>query len=385
VARVLDLIRTEPRDFYLPHVVLDSGDPAVRPMAWFRELPRLDWNLADPAELREYMEHGCSASAVFSFISVLIFLREPWLEAAAARPPAFAGGPWPQVATGLEYVKRHGRLRVIPEPLVNYHCSTGAWGEPPWDRAMLDLRGLLQVADAFFSRDPALFRAFMGNLRRNHGDGWILHHRTSAPSAAAWAESRALLLRAGFDPVQVAAADLGGDLLRQGNAPGPGLDPESLALADLGFVARGSRRTLVLAGPDPEPLEGLLDALRGTRAELRVLVAEAPGPWMAPAAAGTRQAVDLARFGADPGYRRALCAGIRSFAPDLVVNLDPGRDPGWDLMASEAGAAAAVACRAPGRAWEATRPGGPYTRLLPPGPASALVEVLGLVRTAGGF
>ena len=387
LAHVVGLIQSEPRDFYLPHVVVDSWDPAAGRMEWFETLDRLDWDLSQPGDLLEYLRRARSASAVFSFISILIFLREPWLEAAAKRFAPFNDCGWPQVATGLEYVLGHGRLRIIPEALVNYHCSTGSWGEPPWDRAMLDLRGLLLVADTFFPDRPEHFQAFMGTLRKNHGDGWITHHRFTARDAAAWAESKALLERAGFDLRRIAAVDLGGDLVQQRTAVAPGLDCRHLVVADLGFLVRGSRRVLLLA-PRAADLEPLLAALRSqTLAELKLLVAEAPAQGWAAGARTSWQVVDLARAAGDAAYQQELGGSLRAFGPELLLNLDPERRPGWDFLASQAGAVAALGFRAPERpvaaelaAWLDSH----YAFLLPSGPLTGLASALGLSLPAPG-
>ena len=172
----------------------------------------------------------------------------------------------PHVATALDYIKEHGHLRVIPEPLVNYHCSTWSWGTPIWERTMLDLKGLLEIADACFPGQPELWDAFLGNLRKLHGDAWIAHHRVGAKTQADWETSRTLLLRAGFSPLQVGAVDLAGDLLGMRMLPWPGLAPGGLVL-----VARGARRSLVLAGRGEAPGRFLTALRQVNQGELLVL------------------------------------------------------------------------------------------------------------------
>lgn len=382
VAHMVRLIQEAPRDFYLPHVVMDSQDPAVNRLAWFRRIPRLDWNLSDPGEFLEYMDCGCNGSVVFTFMSVLIFRREPWLEAARRRDPAITLSGWPQVATALDYIRDHGLLRIVPEALVNYHCSTGAWGEGVWDRAMQDLRGLLRIADAFFPGQPELHRAFMGNLRRNHGDAWITHHRLSAPDEAGWRESRELLLRAGFDPLKVAAVDLGERLINQKEGPGATLDPGSLMIADRGFLVRGARKVLVMVGMEALPDLGLLlAALRHhTLAEVLVLGPEGSGAEaLEPDEALGGMGLDLARFTGEPAYQNEVCDALREFAPDLVLNADPVRHPAWDILAGTLGAPLSLAFPAPPRKVDpkvAVLLDQPYRMILPQGTVAALLDAL---------
>jgi glycosyltransferase involved in cell wall biosynthesis len=385
IALVVDLIQREPRDFYLPHVVIDTYDPKAKRMEWFEALPRLDWNLSDPAEFLEYMKFGRSASVVFSFISILIFRREPWLEAVAARPQEFDHNGWSQVATALAYVKVHGRLRVIPEPLVNYHCSDDSWVGGAWSRAMLDLRGHTRIADCFFPHSPELHEAYLGNLRKNHGEGWISHLRLTAPDHAAWEESRVLLLKAGFNPLKVAAVGLGADLLSMKADAKPALDPEGLVLADLGFITRGGRRVLLMTGRTAlAGLNGFLDALRAeTPAEILILVPEAsPGGELPARANVARQVIDLPAFSADKEYQALIKESLKDFRPELVINADPERHPAWDLITAAVGAMGALAFKAPERTTEpqaAAWLDSQYTRILPLATASALAGALGVL------
>ncbi len=378
VGRVAGLIQEEPRDFYLPHVVLNSNDPNLRRMEWFENLPRLDWNLSDPSELLDYMRHGRSGSAVFTFMSVLIFRREGWLAAVAVRPGEFVHNGWSQVATSLEYLKHHGRLRVIPEALVNYHCSNEASGEASWHRAMVDLRGLLRVADVYFGDRPDLFDAFMGNLRKNHGDGWISLHRVSAPNQESWRESESLLLKAGYDPVKVAAVGLGADLLFMRKGAHPGLDASSLVMGDLGFISRGSRRTAVVLPAPKTPGQVAFLAALGKRSHLWVLCKTG----MDLGLQGLEvQQVDLDRFYKDKIYQGRCCDTLRTFEADLFVNADPGRNLAWDILAAAAAATAAVAFRAPERGLDpatAAWSDSPYLQLVPGASLDTLLTRLGL-------
>jgi glycosyltransferase involved in cell wall biosynthesis len=375
---VVKLIQESPRDFYLPHVVLDSDDPAIRRMEWFENLPRLDWNLSDPAELLDYMRHGRSGSAVFTFMSVLIFQRDGWLEAVAVRSSEFVHNGWSQVATSLEYLKQHGRLRVIPEALVNYHCSNETSGQASWHRAMIDLRGLLRVADVYFGDRPDLFDAFMGNLRKNHGEGWISLHRVSAPNQESWKESENLLLKAGYDPVKVAAVGLGADLLFMKKGAHSSLDPGSLVLADLGFIARGSRRTVVVLPKPAVPEQvAFLEAL-AERSHLCVLCE----PGLELGMQGVEiQMVDLERFFNDKVYQDRCGETLRNFKADLFVNADPKRSLAWDIMAMAAGATAAVAFRAPERGLDPASTActdSPYLQLVPDTSLETLLSSLGM-------
>jgi hypothetical protein len=383
VARMLGEVQQNPRDLYIIHALeATMEDRPLERRAWYRDLPRQDWALQDQTELKTFLDHTAYMAGAFGFISVLVVRREAWLEG-LDHGRAFVSAGWPHVAMGLALARRHGRVRVLPDTLLlnRVGMDTGT-GDYLFRRIMHDLRGWVRLADRFFSDDPELRRAFIGVLRRNTSQDTVLALRVKAPDAAAWEEARTLLLSAYHSPQNVAQAELAFAALQLGRRlPSPALDPARLCFADLGFVARGSRRTAVLVRDPAEPgAAAVINGLQaGSRAQLRVY-GPGPSPW--PEGTGPQwRSMDLDRFVRDLPGREPLLADLRAFAPDLVVNADPARHPALDLLAACAQAVAAVAHRAPGnalrpevQAWLDTA----YPWLLPDPSPQAMLQALGL-------
>ena len=344
VARVLAEVQAHPRDIYLLHATeVDLEERPVGRREWFRDLPKQDWDLRDPKVFATYLDHAIYMAGAFAFISVLVFHREAWLEGLAASRPFVPLG-WPHVAMGLQLARRGGRVRVLLDTLVLNHVGNDPDAQAdPWGRALVDLRGWVRLADRFLSDEPNLRKAFLGTLHRNRGEDFIAALRLKAPTDAAWDETRGLLLDAGYLPQKVAGADLAHDALHRRRLPETTvLDAKRLCFADLGFIVRGARRTLVLAQDAQDPntlrlIQGIKDQGKGI---VRIycqqpVPADMPGLEWRP--------LELASFHADPAAQDRARAEVAAFAPDLVVNADPGRHPSLDLVASFFIPAAAIA------------------------------------------
>jgi abequosyltransferase len=383
VARILAEVQERPRDLYVLHALeADLEDRPLERRSWFRDLPRQDWDLRQPAALKEYLDHTAYMAGVFGFISVLVFRREAWLEGLEESLPFVPLG-WPHVALGLSLARRCGQVRVLPDTLLLNRVGndTGA-EEDLFRRIMHDLRGWVRLADRFFRDEPALRRAFIGVLRRNTSEGTVTALRATAPEPAAWEEAKGLLLAAYHAPQGVAQADLAYAALQQGRRPpSPALDAGTLCFADLGFVARGARRAAVLVQDPREPGAAQLVALLQARSRALVRVYGGPGAAALEGPGLQGRAFDLERFVGDIPFRAPLLADFREFAPDLVVNADPGRHPALDLLAASFAAVAALAGPASGKALKPQVQAwldGAYHWILPAAGADAMAAALGL-------
>jgi glycosyltransferase involved in cell wall biosynthesis len=382
VARMLAEVQEHPRDLYLMHALeADIADRPLERRSWFRDLPRIDWDLRDDDQCREFLDRANYMAGAFGFISILAFDREAWLEGLEASEP-FARIGWPHVAMGLQLARRRGRVRVLPDTLVFNRVNDNGAETDLFGRIMHDLRAWVRLADRFFGDKPDLRRAFVGVLRRNTSEDTIKALRAKAPSLAAWEEARGLLLSAYHAPQTITQVELAHQLLQLGQrSPSRTLDPDRLCVADLGFLARGARRTAVLVrDPGAAPAAGLIAAFQAhSRARIRVY---GPGPARIPSAPGLDYCgFDLERFVADPASRGPVQADLQTFAPDLVVNADPDRHPALDLLAGTCRPVGAVALAAPRRdlkpevrAWLDSA----YPWLLPSGAPEALAQALGL-------
>jgi glycosyltransferase involved in cell wall biosynthesis len=382
-ARLLDLVQTAPRDLYLLHCqeVDLEGRPTIA-RQWFNDLPRLDWDLAERADFKAYMHHAQYMACAFAFLSILVVRRAGWMEA-GPRLEEFDQIGYTHLARAMQMTRRWGKVRVVPEVLLTNTSENDRYeSDHPWERALMDLKGWLRLGEAFFRDDRELLLAFMEPLRRNRQPYLIHHLRFHAPSPAEYGEARALMLEAGIPELAIAAHEYGGKLLEVTYKAPPGLAAGSLCLADLGLVTRGARRMVVFTGRDRSgEFERLLADLQAQSvARLQVLCAKG-SPLPRGTARVAWQAVDLVRVANDDRHRQACAETLRSFAPDLVLNLDPERRPSWDLLAGSLEPVAALAFRAPERpvdakfaAWLDSF----YSLLVPRGPLAGLRALLGL-------
>jgi ADP-heptose:LPS heptosyltransferase len=187
-----------------------------------------------------------------------------------------------------------------------------------------------------------------------------------------------------FSPARIAALDLALQYLEGGRHPMQTLDPGTLCVVDLPFVARGARRIAVLAlGGPGNVLDGaaLLATLRGQAGERRLRVFCPPG--CAELLDGFEvQDVDSGRYARDVAYRESIARGMTEFSPELVVNLDPGRGIEADDLCAAAPPVAGAAFALPERGQDAALVSAlnrAYTSLIPQeaGP-EAMLTALGL-------
>ena len=359
----------------------------VTVLKWYLDPdPPTEWRLDGRDDLIRYFDACAYNAAVFAFICVAVFRRDRFL--AALETVRWAAGDGYVHLWGMMACFRQPLvLRYIPEVLVrnrisDLHVTSSAFGNL-YGRWMQDLKAWARVADGVFGDDPELHAAFSRILGRNHHNTILPGLRRHAPDDAAWREAGPYLVRAGFSPVRIAAADFAYQHLEGGRLPMPALDPAGLCLADLALVARGALRIAVLALGGVQDLldgAGLLEALRSQRGASRIRV-------LCPAGAAVLLdgfevvPVDPGRYAGDLPYREAVAGELAGFAPELVVNLDPERGVEADDLVNAALPAGAIAFELPRRGQDARMvkaANGAYHRLMPKDDWAGMAGALGL-------
>jgi len=365
----------------------DAAMKPLGPRGWFLEpLPATVFQLDSPAALAGYFRRLRYEAGAFAFISAAVIRRERFLRGL----PRLQGGiqtGFIQVMGMMLFLAAPACLHWVPQPLfLNRLGNDGFADTDPWGRLMIELTGWTRIANACFPEPGELRDAFLGVLRINHEDCMVRALRTRAGfDRVRWREARELLLGVGFDPLLVRTVELGHDLLMMEVPPPRGLDPAGLCLADLPMVARAARRIAVLAELGLEDFLGASALLEGLRLGVRdAAIRVACPPELAPLLAGFElQVMDRDRFLKDEAYLRSGVDAMRSFAPDLLVNLSRQRGLASDLLAEAAGAPGALGFDDetpdnrddPGRLARVRA----YRRLLPrDAPWPALASALGL-------
>jgi len=354
VARMLQELAADP-DAVL--CAATECDMAMRPTGtrgWFdhpETAPRI-WRLRNRADLAAYFDALRYQAGAFAFISVAVIRRRRFL-ASLENPDGYRQAHqetgYIHVAGMLPFLLAPAVLHWIPEPLILNRIGMDTTGAAdPWARGILDLRGWVRIGERFLGDDPVLRNAFMGVLRRNHQDIMVRRMRMgAADDAGRWREARELLLKAGFDPVWVEAADFLYRMYILDIPMSPQLRPAGLCLADLPLAALGARRAALNI---PGGLEGLLDAagllaaLRDSGRFERILVVCAPGGADLLEGFEVLEA-DPIDFGRDRAFQEHCLARVQAFRPGLYVNADRGRGLQGDLLAARAQAPAALAFR----------------------------------------
>lgn len=364
-------------------------------LPWFLDSnPPQVWRLETREDLISYFDACARNAGAFAFISVAVFRRDRFLQCLSAMDPGIAAG-YPHLLGMMAYLRQPLRLHYIPEALIrnrmsDLHANSYA-NNDLYGRLLQDLHGWARVADAVFGDDPGIHAAFSHILGRNHHDTILPSLRRCVPGRAEWLQATPYLVRAGFSPVQVAAVDVGFQHLQGDRLPMRSLDPAALCLADLALVARGARHIAVLAlGGLPNLLEGaaLLAALRhadglqrraGSPQRVRVFC---PSDCIALLDGFDVACLDPRRYAADETYRDTIAKGLVEFAPELVVNLDPGRAIEADDLVIAAQPAGAIGFELPDRQQDAAlikAVNGTYTCLVPASTGiPPMVSALGL-------
>jgi hypothetical protein len=344
LARVLELLQKEPHDLYLLHAqeaTLDEQPLGRR--EWLRPpLPKLSWDLTDPADYKAYLNQAQYMAAAFGFLSVLVVDREAFLEGSETRQE-FSRMGWPHVANGLHMVQRKGRVRVVPETLVWNRQQDEGPQTNPWGRIMHDLRGWVRLAETFFPEDRVLRKAFLGVMRSNHDGRTPLLLRQTATTEEAWMESKDFLLRGGYATYEIEAVEMGFRLLQAQYPLSPALEQGPMVLVDLPRFMRGAQRAVVVAlGALDHFLEAqpMLSALRARGVQVKVLCRPGHGELLD---GFDVMELPLDRLYADPAYRASISEALSQWEPDLGIHADALRDVTGDLLLRGSGAVVLVA------------------------------------------
>jgi hypothetical protein len=358
-------------------------------MRWYDDPnPPTQWHLATSADLVRYFDSCLYNAGAFGFISAVIFQRDRFLANRDRFIHAVTSG-YIHLWGMLEFLRQPLHLHYIPEVLIqnrmsDLHADARATTDL-FGRWWQDLEMWAAIADNVFGGLRDVHGAFSRVLGRNHGgDTFLPRLRASAPTQEDWQRAVPYLVRAGFEPALIAAVDYGYRHRNVDRLPIPTQDPATQGFAILPFLAQGARHIAVLAlGGLPNLVSGaaLLSALTHLRGmePIRIYVTEDGHEVLE---GFEVQRVDLPRFLGDEAYRSALGQTLVAFAPELVINLDPGRRLEADDLLASAYPNGAIAYDLPERAQDpALRKAlnGGYTCLIPPsGPPEAMLEALGL-------
>ncbi len=178
----------ENNDIYLCSEYL--CDLKLKPYAVHYLLPEYvsdsTYNLSSRDELLQYFQLAQSQSALFGYLSCIIFKRDKWNS--VIYDESFTGTLYSHMFMLYSFIEKGCSLKYIREPLVYWRSGNDSFGGPGkiQSRYMVDIDGFKKVMDTFFSNDPDILVAFRGVFRRHHPYKNIAYLRLNTKSEIDW-------------------------------------------------------------------------------------------------------------------------------------------------------------------------------------------------------
>jgi abequosyltransferase len=144
------------------------------------------FNLASRDQLLEYFQLAQSHSALFGYLSSIIFKREKWKS--VVYDNTYTGTLYSHMFMLYSFIENGCRLKYIKEPLVYWRSGNDSFGGPGkiQSRYMIDINGFKKIMETFFHNDAEILSAFRGAFRRHHPFMNIAHLRLHTNSEIDW-------------------------------------------------------------------------------------------------------------------------------------------------------------------------------------------------------
>lgn len=132
------------------------------------KIPSRVFNLSTHDELLEYFQLAQSHSALFGYLSSIIFKREKW--ESIVYDNSYTGTLYSHMFMLFSFIEIGCSLKYIREPLVYWRSGNDSFGGPGkiQSRYMIDVDGFSKIMETFFRKDQIILTAFRGAFRRHH-------------------------------------------------------------------------------------------------------------------------------------------------------------------------------------------------------------------------
>ncbi len=169
-----------------------------------QNVPDKVFNLSSRDQLLQYFQLAQSHSALFGYLSSIIFKREKW--ASVVYDESYTGTLYSHMFMLYSFIEKGCILKYIKEPLVYWRSGNDSFGGPGkiQSRYMIDINGFKKVMDNFFCGDSEILEAFQGAFRRHHPITNIAYLRLNTTHKNDWLdiESR-LIADYGYPPLLI--------------------------------------------------------------------------------------------------------------------------------------------------------------------------------------
>lgn len=153
-----------------------------------KNTPSSIFNLSSKLELENYFNLAQSHSALFGYLSSIIFKRTKWIE--VEYDASYTGTLYSHMYMLYSFLDKGCLLRYVREPLVFWRSGNDSFGGPgkTQSRYMIDIDGFSKIMQSFFKQDEKVLTAFRGAFRRHHPMINIAHLRLHTKSICDWLE-----------------------------------------------------------------------------------------------------------------------------------------------------------------------------------------------------
>lgn len=151
-----------------------------------KNTPSSTFNLSSSLELENYFNLAQSHSALFGYLSSIIFKRAKWTE--IEYDESYTGTLYSHMYMLYSFLDKGCRLRYVREPLVYWRSGNDSFGGPGkiQSRFMIDIDGFSKIMNSFFQHDTKILDAFRGAFRRHHPLKNIAYLRLNTKSISDW-------------------------------------------------------------------------------------------------------------------------------------------------------------------------------------------------------
>jgi len=166
-----------------------------------QNVPDKVFNFSSRDQLLQYFQLAQSHSALFGYLSSIIFKREKW--ASVVYDEAYTGTLYSHMFMLYSFIEKGCQLKYIKEPLVYWRSGNDSFGGPGkiQSRYMIDINGFKKIMDTFFSGDSEILASFRGAFRRHHPLKNIAYLRLNTKNKADWIDiERKLVEDYSYDP-----------------------------------------------------------------------------------------------------------------------------------------------------------------------------------------
>jgi abequosyltransferase len=187
VKRILDEIRGN-NDIYLCSEYLCDLKLKAYAIHFLlpKNIPDMVFNLSERNQLLQYFHLAQSHSALFGYLSSIIFKRAKWNS--IIYNDSYTGTLYSHMFMLYSFIEKGCLLKYIKEPLVYWRSGNDSFGGAGkiQSRYMIDINGFKRIMDSFFYDDPEVLVAFRGAFRRHHPIKNIAYLRLNVISQDDW-------------------------------------------------------------------------------------------------------------------------------------------------------------------------------------------------------